>query len=410
MNVAWGAIFITGAVVTVLCLFFLWTRFCRFGIVQKIAGDRKWMRRLLGLVPMLIIGVFMVVSLVNTAIVMIHMSIVWLLAELVAWIVRKIRSRKSVKTDEKADVKPNEKAIKSGEKAAGKTAGKMDKKPVETTSGRRFRPYIVGIVVFAIEICYFSVGWYLNHHVWETDYQLVTEKDLGMEKLRIAQIADSHVGVTFDGEGFEKHLEAIQAQNPDILVITGDFVDDDTTKEDMLRSCLALARFQCKYGVYYIFGNHDKGYFAHKNFSGELLKEALDAAGVHVLEDGVELVDDKFYIVGRKDKRDSDRADIDKIVSMLDPTKYIIILDHQPNDYAAEAATGADLVLSGHTHGGQMLEINLVGALIGSNDRTYGMETRDRTTFIVTSGISDWAIKFKTGCRSEYVIIDVTQK
>ena len=95
---------------------------------------------------------------------------------------------------------------------------------------------------------------------------------------------------------------------------------------------------------------------------------------------------------------------------MLDPTKYIIILDHQPNDYAAEAATGADLVLSGHTHGGQMLEINLVGALIGSNDRTYGMETRDRTTFIVTSGISDWAIKFKTGCRSEYVIIDVTQK
>ena len=127
MNVAWGAIFITGAVVTVLCLFFLWTRFCRFGIVQKIAGDRKWMRRLLGLVPMLIIGVFMVVSLVNTAIVMIHMSIVWLLAELVAWIVRKIRSRKSVKTDEKADVKPNEKAIKSGEKAAGKTAGKIGK-------------------------------------------------------------------------------------------------------------------------------------------------------------------------------------------------------------------------------------------------------------------------------------------
>jgi predicted MPP superfamily phosphohydrolase len=54
--------------------------------------------------------------------------------------------------------------------------------------------------------------------------------------------------------------------------------------------------------------------------------------------------------------------------------------------------------------------MNLVGALTGANDRSYGMEVRDKTTFIVSSGISDWSIKFKTGCFSEYVIIDVTQK
>ena len=399
MNTAWKVIIIAGVSLTMVSVVFLWTRFQKFGIVQKIAGDRKWLRRLLGLIPMVVLGIFMAVSLVNTAIVMAHMSIYWALAELVAWIIRKIRGRKKTNTVESEETEETEAA---GETV--KSSGAMRK------SGRRFRPYIVGIIVLSFELCYFSYAWVMAHNVWEKDYQLTTEKDLGGEKLRIAQIADSHIGTTFDGEGFEKHLETIQAQNPDILFITGDFVDDDTTMEDMLRSCLALARFQCKYGIYYVYGNHDQGYFRHKNFDGEQLKEALEAAGVVVMEDSVELIDNRFYVVGRKDRRMEGRVEVGDLTALLDPSKYTIILDHQPNDYDAEAATGADLVLSGHSHGGQMLEMNLIGQLIGSNDQTYGMETRDKTTFIVTSGISDWTLKFKTGCRSEYVIIDVTGK
>ena len=401
MNTAWKYIFLFGIILTLASLFFLWTRFQKFGIVQKLAGERRWLRRLLALIPMVILGVFMALSLVNTAIVMAHMSIYWALAELVAWIIRKIRGRKknSIEAEGANEVKEAE-----GAKEAKDTSGGSGK------AGRRFRPYIVGIIVLAFELSYFSYGWIMDHNVWEKDYQLTTEKDLGGEKLRIALIADSHVGATFDGEGFEKHLETIQAQNPDILIIAGDFVDDDTTKEDMLRSCLALAKFQCKYGIYYIYGNHDQGYFNHKNFDGALLREALEAAGVVIMEDSVELIDNRFYLVGRKDRRMEGRVEPEKLTALLDPSKYTIILDHQPNDYAAEAATGADLVLSGHTHGGQMLEINLVGQLIGGNDRTYGMEKRDKTTFIVTSGISNWNLKFKTGCRSEYVIIDVEGK
>ena len=377
MNTMWGVIFVGAILGAIASVVFLWTRFCKFGIVGMIAGDRKWLRRLLGLIPMLIFGIFMRVNMVNTGIVMIHMALYWLIAEGIGRIVRKLRG----------------------------SSGKPD-----DTGKKRFRPYWIGIIVLAVELCYFSVGWYLDHHVWETDYQLVTEKDLGMEKLRIAQVTDSHVGATFDGEGFAKHMEKVYAGNPDIMFITGDFVDDGTTKENMLRCCQALAGFQGKYGVYFIYGNHDKGYFNYRNFSSEDLEEALTAAGVHILKDEIELVDDKFYVVGRRDRSMTDREEIGKMVSVLDPSKYTIILDHQPNDYAAEAATGADLVLSGHTHGGQMILMKIIAALTGVNDRTYGLEVRDRTTFIVSSGISDWEIKFKTGCFSEYVIIDVTQK
>ena len=97
-------------------------------------------------------------------------------------------------------------------------------------------------------------------------------------------------------------------------------------------------------------------------------------------------------------------------MTRMTASKYTVILDHQPTDYAAEAATGADLVLSGHTHGGQTIELALAAMLMGANDKTYGIETRDKTTFIVSSGISDWAIKFKTGTRSEFCVIDIREK
>ena len=91
----------------------------------------------------------------------------------------------------------------------------------------------------------------------------------------------------------------------------------------------------------------------------------------------------------------------------IDPEKYMIVMDHQPTDYDNEAAVKADLVLSGHTHGGQVFPVTYVGEWFDINDNTYGFERRGGTDFIVTSGISDWEILFKTATKSEYVIINI---
>jgi predicted MPP superfamily phosphohydrolase len=87
------------------------------------------------------------------------------------------------------------------------------------------------------------------------------------------------------------------------------------------------------------------------------------------------------------------------------------MLDHEPTVFVNEAAAQVDLVLSGHTHGGQMFPIGITGELSGANDMTIGMKTIKKTTFIVNSGISNWAIKFKTGgAISEIGVIDISQK
>ena len=122
-------------------------------------------------------------------------------------------------------------------------------------------------------------------------------------------------------------------------------------------------------------------------------RENSDSYGNHEDSDGHE-------------SRDS-RMDIADLLQDVDDSMYIVVLSHEPIDYENECNTPADLVVSGHTHGGQLIPITYVGVWSGINDRTYGYERRNNTDFIVTSGISDWAIDFKTGTRSEYVIINV---
>ena len=268
---------------------------------------------------------------------------------------------------------------------------------------------LAALILCVIYLCF---GWYLMHGLWETDYKLETAKDIG--KLRIAQIADSHVGCGFDGKGFGSRLMKIQAANPDILVITGDFVDDDTMKQDMIDACAALGQFDAKYGVYFCFGNHDKGYYSNerRGYGGDELIAELEKNNVRVLQDESVLIDDRFYVIGRCDAGygGSSRMPADELVNGLDKDKYMIVLDHQPVDYEAEAAADMDLVLSGHTHGGQLWPLEYIQPIISENDKVRGHERRGNTDFIVTDGISDWAVKFKTGCRSEYNIIDIEGK
>ena len=146
-----------------------------------------------------------------------------------------------------------------------------------------------------------------------------------------------------------------------------------------------------------------------RGYSGEELVAELEKNGVIVLADETVLIDDRFYLIGREDAGYgvSTRREMDALMRDLAPEKFTVVLDQQPSDYAAEEAAGADLVLSGHTHGGQFLPLAPIMKLVSSNDLIYGLEKRGDTTFIVTSGLSDWAIRFKTGCRSEYNIIDV---
>lgn len=316
------------------------------------------------LILFILIGVMtLYINFINTIICIIYLAMIWFVSDIIFWIIKKI-------------------------------------------TNRTFNPCSVGWIVVMITLVFLFVGWHQAHHVFKTEYTLTTNKNI--PELKIAFIADSHIGTTFDANGFKKHLEEIQKQNPDLFAIVGDFVDDSTTKEDMIQSCQALGKLKFKHGTYFVFGNHDKGYYGskHRGFSAEDLQNELIKNGVQILRDEIALIDNSVYLIGRKDYSEN-RKPMKELIFDLNPNRYTIVLDHQPTDYENQEESGVDLVLSGHTHGGQLFPFNQMGKWIGASNAIYGHEKRGQTSFIVTSGISDWAIRFKTGTQSEYAIIYV---
>lgn len=362
-------------VVTGMALVYLCGRMIKFGCILKLTGDNP--KRQAMICGITVFGIFalvgVLINFMNAIVCAVYFAMIWMISDLCFWLWQKIRRC-------------------------------------------TFKRYYAGGAALILSIAALSCGWYLDHHVWQTDYTLTTDKNI--ENIKIAMFADSHIGTTFDADGFAKHIAKIQEQKPDMVVIVGDFVDDDTTKEDMIASCQVLGNLHTKYGVYFVFGNHDKGYYGaeRRGFaSGELIAE-LEKNNVKVLRDETVLINDMLYIIGRQDysvekelygMRNRKRMSMEELTADLDKDKYILVLDHQPTDYKNQAKSEVDLVLSGHTHGGQLFPFNKVGKWIGANDLVYGHEHRNKTGFIVTSGISDWAIKFKTGTKSEYVIINI---
>ena len=373
----WIMILIITLLLCGIALASLVRRFSLFSCMQKWSGAKRGRRILLGLVPVLVLTVLAKVlfSFTNMMIMMIVLAAFFAFSDLVLFLICKIR---------------------------------------KTERSERARD-IAGIVSIALTVVYFAAGWYLAHHVFETSYTLRSQKI--KEPIRIVLFADAHMGTTFGEDAFYKHLERINAARADVVVIAGDLVDDATDYDEMRACCSALGGLQTKYGVYYAYGNHDKGYAGSaRGYDAMALESALEEYGVKVLEDsGAELRED-VMLIGRADASTGranggyefgGREEMEVLLSDIEPNVYTVVIDHQPNDYEAEAAAGADLVLSGHTHGGQLFPINRIGELIGANDRTYGYERRGNTDFIVTSGIGAWEIPFKTGCKSEYVVIDV---
>ena len=363
----WGFIII--AVISVSAAGLLYISFRTAGIefIKKACGGRKLVSVPLCAVlyALLTAALAFVWDIFNALICMLHLYVFWLISELAAFVIRKIRK----------------------------------------TSPSRVWECVSAFVLCA---SYLTYGWFAVHNVRQTEYAFTSQKVA--ESLRIVQFSDSHIGATFDAEGFKEHIETINSLQPDCVVITGDFVDDGTTREQMLASCDALAALKTTYGVFLVWGNHDRGYYkeSRRGWSYSELRERLIANGVTVLEDECVCVGGSYCIAGRRDRSDRSRKSAWALMQEAETDRYVIMLDHQPNDFDPEAASGADLVLCGHTHGGQFIPILHVGEWIGENDLRYGHEKRGDTDFIVSSGISNWEFKFKTGCFSEIVVIDIT--
>ena len=244
-----------------------------------------------------------------------------------------------------------------------------------------------------------------------TRYQLTTEKPLPGGKLTIVQVSDLHPNpAAAMHSGRIPELRAkIEACRPDLLVFTGDIFDEDTAPEEFAAFCGLFAALEAPLGKYYVLGNHDLfHHWREPSFDRAALETALAKARVRLLEDTAVLAGG-VRIVGRKDYlyTHGRRFSAKELLPGGPDGHYTVWLDHEPRDFKNAAAAGADLILSGHTHGGQVWPAGAVG-MAARNERNYGKKrVGPACTAIVSGGTGTWGYRFRTQGKTEIVCVEV---
>lgn len=275
------------------------------------------------------------------------------------------------------------------------------------------RLYGCGLFPFVVTACIMGYGYVNMRTVTEVDYTVNTEKNIAASGYEIALLSDIHFGTTMDAKKLATYVERVNQKNPDIVVLDGDIVDENSTKKEMQDCFATLGKLKSTYGTVYVYGNHDRAHYsATPYFTEEELESNITENGIRVLRDSIWEVDDNLVIAGREDRGYADseeRKSTKELLANVDSEKYIIMLDHQPVELANNAKAGVDLMLSGHTHGGQVWPVGLITDVLGFGELNYGEKKIDDFTAIVTSGMAGWGYPVRTGHHSEFAMVSVVK-
>jgi predicted MPP superfamily phosphohydrolase len=279
-------------------------------------------------------------------------------------------------------------------------------------AGKRFANinfYTVGI---SLLLCVILIVFGVLHarSIKTVNYNL-TLKGNG-DDLKIVLVSDLHIGQTVGERWIGNIAEKIIIAQPDIVFIAGDIFDGNLDIVKNMQDVISkLKTFNAPLGVYAVLGNHDVD---RQGFSGGRtvrIAQILKDSDIILLQDEVCEIREGLFLVGRKDARpigmNVQRKTALELLSNIEGT--IIVLDHQPVQFPQLQDAGADFVLSGHTHNGQLFPANLLTNFIykKAGSVSYGYCKGDTMQGLVTSGAGVWGPPLRVGTNSEIAVINL---
>jgi predicted MPP superfamily phosphohydrolase len=245
-------------------------------------------------------------------------------------------------------------------------------------------------------------------------YSLKTNKFIENSTLKIVLLADLHS--TMHGRNQEILIEKIKEQNPDLILLAGDIVDDEAP---VLGTELLLSGIHTLAPLYYVTGNHE--YWSNNI---QAIRAGLESYGVTILSDryekitingneviiaGIEDPDKKIYEVPEYDQIESMKnafTELDQIPA------YKILVAHRPENIEYYKDYSFDLIVSGHTHGGQIRIPFVLNGLYAPNQGFFpkyagGLYNHGSLHHIISRGLSINPRLPRIGNRPELVVISI---
>lgn len=265
------------------------------------------------------------------------------------------------------------------------------------------------LAVFMLLIVY----GYSQNFAMKTEYYRIAADNVPSPK-RLVLLSDLHGNSI--GKENKKLLAEIDRQKPDAVCVAGDM----TVKsgKGAKEAAALMASLTKKYPVYYAPGNHEIRMPDYTDF-----KEELKKSGVIYLENEWKPFGKGFVIGGLDlpeywyhkcwDKRKMERSDLEEIMQPPDKN-YSILIAHNPEYFPQYAEFGAELVLSGHIHGG-IARVPFLGGVLSPSLRLFptydaGVFKRGKSYMILTRGLGLHHIKLRFFNRPELSVIDIEGK
>jgi predicted MPP superfamily phosphohydrolase len=210
---------------------------------------------------------------------------------------------------------------------------------------------------------------------------------------KLVQISDVHVGPLLRKDWLAHVVERVRGLSPDLVAITGDLVDGSVNE---LRDQVApLATLRPPRGVFFVTGNHEyysgvEDWYAH-----------LPSLGVRPLRNERVEVAPGLELAGIEDPTGS--PDLPRALAGRDPAKALVLLAHQPRQFAEAARHEVPLTLSGHTHGGQIWPFSWLVAL--AQPYLAGLHRRGASQLYVSRGTGFWGPPMRIGAPAEITLL-----
>jgi hypothetical protein len=227
--------------------------------------------------------------------------------------------------------------------------------------------------------------------------------DRRADGLRVAVIADLHVGPLFGRRQVERVVDLVNSLDADLVTVVGDLVSTEVGA--VARDAVPLRRMRSRYGTFFVTGNHEY-YHGYEEWL-----EAADDLGLRVLRnERVEVAHrggaiDLAGVNDREGSRFDDPPDYAAALGDRDPSRPVVLLAHQPVQVHQAAGYGVDLQLSGHTHGGQVYPFDYLVRL--DQPMVSGLAEIDGTQVYVTDGAGFWGPPMRVGADPEVTLLEL---
>ena len=264
------------------------------------------------------------------------------------------------------------------------------------------RPYFITIGV-ATGVFLLVFAGHLNALIPRTERITINIPKASPEQntLRVAMVSDIHLGTIISKHRLQKIIDHLNSVEPDLILIPGDLVDEDLAPVISQNLGAMFTQLKAPLGVFASTGNH------------EYIGGAKDAVSylrkhhIQVLRDTAVQFLPNIYVIGRDDIESNrfagqTRKSLKDIVSAIPDSAVRIVLDHQPRAYQEAIDAKTDLILSGHTHHGQLWPLNYITQAMFPLSWGYGQF--DQMHAYVSSGIGTWGPPVRLGNRPEVVV------